>query len=302
MKRVRLVRRVTQTRPALHPYLTGTPAPRVIAHRGLVTAADAARGVLENTHAAFTAAVAAGASYLESDCRVTRDGVIVLAHDADLAGLLGEDRTIASLTHRELAARFSDRGGLLTLDELFEAFPHARFNLDVKEAAAAVPMGRAIGTHSSRVLLASFDERWRAVAFRAAMVASLAGRGGTAGRGGAPAAMRRPATSPGRGALIRQLLAVHTRAPQVAAQLMQRFDAVQVPLRQGPLPVLTPRLIAAARQAGTEVHAWTINDPDEMLRLTQLGVCGIITDRADLALKVLSAGDQAVGDHAIHHE
>ena len=48
--------------------------------------------------------------------------------------------------------------------------------------------------------------------------------------------------------------------------------------------VLTPRLIELAESVGVEVHVWTVNDPAEMARLTGMGVRGIITDRADLAL------------------
>ena len=55
----------------------------------------------------------------------------------------------------------------------------------------------------------------------------------------------------------------------------------------GDMRVLTPRLISAAHRHGVEVHVWTVNDPDEMRRLVALGVDGIVTDRADVALEVL---------------
>jgi glycerophosphoryl diester phosphodiesterase len=39
--------------------------------------------------------------------------------------------------------------------------------------------------------------------------------------------------------------------------------------------------------SGVEVHVWTVNDPARMRELLLLGVDGIVTDRADLALQVV---------------
>ncbi|MFT4231279.1 MAG: glycerophosphodiester phosphodiesterase family protein [Leucobacter sp.] len=254
-----------------HPYLTGAARPRVLAHRGLVP--RDASGVAENTRAAFAAAVAAGAVYLETDCHATKDGEVVLCHDADLVRLLGDSRRVAAVSHREFAELMSGRGGLLTLEEALEEFPEARFNIDVKTLDAAEATGRIVAGHADRVLLTGFSDEYRLRALRAAV-----------GAGG------RPATSPGQRGLAGVLIALATRSRGRIARALSGFDALQIPERHGIVRVLSPRLIDAARDAGVEVHVWTVNDPRRMRELVDRGVSGIITDRADLALGALGPG------------
>jgi glycerophosphoryl diester phosphodiesterase len=58
-------------------------------------------------------------------------------------------------------------------------------------------------------------------------------------------------------------------------------------VRHGRIEVLTPGFIRRAHALGLVVHVWTVNEPAEMRRLLQLGVDGIVTDRADLLRDVL---------------
>jgi glycerophosphoryl diester phosphodiesterase len=46
-------------------------------------------------------------------------------------------------------------------------------------------------------------------------------------------------------------------------------------------------VIRALHDSGIEIHIWTVNDPQEMQRLLALGVDGLVTDRADLALELV---------------
>lgn len=254
-----------------HPYFTKTRHPRVLAHRGLVTAAGEDSGVWENSAAAFAAAHAAGAEYVETDCQVTADGDVVLFHDATLERLVGDPRAVREVRTRELRAVFADHGGLLTVAEALSSFPDVRFNIDVKTSAAVEPLGPILAEHTHRVLVTSFSD-----ANRRATLASVLRAG----------AEIRPATSGGSKtiAALRALSALRLSPVRV----LREVDALQIPERYGALRVLTPALLRAAHRHGAEVHVWTVNDPETMRRLVEVGVDGIVSDRADVALKTLS--------------
>ncbi|WP_433677473.1 glycerophosphodiester phosphodiesterase family protein [Microbacterium gorillae] len=251
-----------------HPYLQFAPHPRVLAHRGLVTPDEASAGVAENTLAAVAAADAAGARYVELDCHLTADGEVVIFHDQKLTRVTGDERRVRDVTLAELTAIMADRGGLITLADLLVAFPELRFNVDVKVPEAAEPAGRIIAPHADRVLLTSFDDAARLRALAACRAA-----------GG------QPATSPGRSVMIQLVLALALRQSGRVQRILTGLDALQIPVRMSGIAVFTPRLLRAAHAAGVEVHIWTINDVAEMRRLVELGVDGIVTDRADLGLR-----------------
>ena len=256
-----------------HPWFDGGPRPRVLAHRGLVTREAAADGIVENSFAAVAEAHAAGARYVESDCHLTHDGVVVLCHDADLRRVTGDPRTVADVTVAQLEHLLAERGGLITLVQALEAFPDLRFNLDVKAEAAAVPVGRIVADHADRVLLTSFSDRRRHAALAAAVAAN---------------AQILPATSAGSATTARVLMSLHLRSGALLNTALAGIDALQVPERHGRLRIVTPRLIAAAHDRDVEVHVWTVNDPDDMRRLLAMGVDGLVTDRTDAALKVVA--------------
>lgn len=254
-----------------HPYFEKARHPRVLAHRGLITAAGEDSGVWENSAAAFAAAHAAGAEYIETDCQVTADGDVVLFHDSTLQRLVGDPRSVSDVRTRELAAIFADHGGLLTVAEALASFPTARFNIDVKTLDAAEPLGPILVDHAQRVLVTSFSDANR----RATIAATL--------RAGAAV---RPATSGGSRTIA--ALRAFSSLRLSPARVLRDVDALQIPERHGVVKVLTPALIRAAHTHGVEVHVWTVNDPDDMRRLIASGVDGVVSDRADLALAALA--------------
>ncbi|MEU1970302.1 glycerophosphodiester phosphodiesterase family protein [Microbacterium sp. NPDC019599] len=255
-----------------HPWFEGASTPRVLAHRGLVTPEAARTGIVENSFAAVAAAHAAGGIYVESDCHLTRDGAVVLFHDSDLRRVTGDPRRVDEVTLRDLELLMAPHGGLLTLADALESFPDVRFNLDVKAAGAAEKVGREVAPHGARVLVTSFSDDRRRAALNAAERA-----GGSI----------RPATSAGTSTVTRLLGAVSVRSRALARRALEGVDALQVPERQRRLRIVTARFVDYAHSAGAEVHVWTINDPADMRRLVALGVDGIVTDRADVALSAL---------------
>ncbi len=63
--------------------------------------------------------------------------------------------------------------------------------------------------------------------------------------------------------------------------------AAQVPEAQSGVPVVDHLFVRTAHARGLHVHVWTVNDPDRMHRLLDLGVDGIMTDHIDTLRKVL---------------
>ncbi len=247
-----------------HPFFS-PPLPRVLAHRGLATEAP------ENTLAAFQAAVDAGVAIVETDVHATRDGVVVVAHDPDLQRVAGRATSIEELTLVELQAIDLGAGQTFpTLAEVLAAFPDIRFNVDVKSAAAASRVGDVVrrADAAERVLLTSFSERRRRRALRDAPDA---------------------ATSASAPLFAVALFAIVLGLSPVARLALRRVHAVQIPPRAAGIDTVSPRVLRGLHRAGVEVHIWTVNEPDEMRRLLDAGVDGIVTDRADLALQVVSA-------------
>lgn len=240
------------------------PGPRVLAHRGL------ALDVPENTIAAFQAAVDAGAVYLETDVHATADGVAVLVHDpeilADGMAYRVRDLTLSQLRQLDLGHGHP----VPTLAGALVTFPHARFNIDVKSEQAAGPAVRAILAEKAvdRVLLTSFDE-----ARRARAIASLPG----------------VASSASSERFARAFLGARVGSLTLVRSALGTIRCVQIPEKHRTMRLVTRRSVRAFHRAGVEVHVWTVNEPDDMIRLLDLGVDGLITDRADVALPLLAA-------------
>ncbi|MGO2751367.1 MAG: glycerophosphodiester phosphodiesterase family protein [Pseudoclavibacter sp.] len=250
-----------------HPYLDGAP-PRVLAHRGLALRAT------ENTIEAFRAAIAVGATHIETDARASRDGRAVLWHDETLDGFDGSDRRVAASPMSVLAGLRSTGptpgAALLPLDEALDAFPTTRFNVDVKSADAVAAVGVAVrrAGAQSRVLITSFSAR------RLRQTARVL-----------PHAARGVASS----GIASAVLAMSVRSGRMLHRALEGASAVQIPQRAAGIDLLSPARLRAFHRHVPEVHVWTINDPNTMRELLERGVDGLVTDRADIAAEVVAS-------------
>jgi glycerophosphoryl diester phosphodiesterase len=221
--------------------------PLVIAHRG----ASGCRP--ENTLPAFALAVEQGADMIETDLHRTRDGAVVVTHDEELAGLGGhggvDDATLAQV--RALDAGGGER--VPTLEEALDAFgPRIAFNLELKrgvrgehpglEGAALVAVERR--GLLARTLFSSFYD---------------------------PVLHR-----------LRDLC----REARIGLLLSRRFpDGALARARSLGAEALHPEaslvdgeLVRAAHGEDLAVYAYTVDDPDAMRRLLDLGVDGLFTN------------------------
>ncbi len=237
--------------------------PRLLAHRGLAVDAP------ENTLLAFVKALAAGATYLETDVHASKDGVAVLSHDPNLVRTAGHKVRVNQLTLAELRKIDLGEGQTFsTLAELLDAFPEARFNIDIKSLDAGRPAAEAIlkARATNRVLITSFNAKRRHSAVR--LLPGVAS-----------------SSSPGE--IVIAVIAAKLRLSAVVRWAFRHVTAVQVPVRSAGVRIATKGVIARFHAAGLEVHIWTINDVAQMKRLLDLGVDGLFTDRIDLALGLL---------------
>jgi len=247
-----------------HPYLAG-PYPRAFAHRGWHAGELAG---MENSRSAFTRAVAEGYRYIETDVHATSDGVVVMHHDATLDRTTDGRGAVAELPWSLVrGAQVGGREPICRLDELLEELPEALLNIDVKADSAVEPVVTTLRRCEAldRVCLASFSES------RLARLRRMAGPG--------------LLTSMGPVSVAALWAAGRTALPPLAGLAKGRI--AQVPQKQGPLTVVTPGVLRVARRAGFEVHVWTVNEPERMTALLDLGVDGIVSDRPDLLRDVL---------------
>ncbi|MFE6624581.1 glycerophosphodiester phosphodiesterase [Streptomyces sp. NPDC057740] len=242
-----------------HPYLDHA-GPIPFAHRG-----GAADG-LENTVLQFRRAVELGYRYIETDVHTTRDGKLVAFHDSTLDRVTDGAGRIADLPWDDVRhARVGGKEPVPLFEELLETFPEVRWNVDLKAEPALHPFLDLIERTNAwdRVCVGSFSEA------RVIRAQGLAGP--------------RLATSYG----TRGVLNLRLRSWGVPAALRRSAVAAQVPEAQSGIQVVDHRFVRAAHARGLQVHVWTINDPDVMHRLLDLGVDGIMTDHIDTLRKVM---------------
>lgn len=249
-------------RPAKYPYLEHDGI-LAFAHRG------GASQWPENTMPAFQGAVDLGYRYLETDVHATRDGVLLAFHDDRLDRVTDRTGVIAEMDFEDVRkARVDGKEPIPLLEELLLAWPDVRLNIDPKRDNAAEPLIRVLKNSGAidRVCVTSFSGP-RTAAVREAIGPKLCTGLGPMGT-------------------------VRLRFSSWCGPLGPLWGGfvegcAQLPIRQHGIRLIDRALVDRAHEAGLQVHVWTIDEPDEMRRLIDLGVDGLMTDQPAVLKAVL---------------
>jgi len=233
----------------------------IVGHRGAAGLAP------ENTLVSFREAVRLGSDWLEFDVRLSADGVPVIIHDSTLKRTTNgrgpvRARTLAELRRLDAGSWFDPRYAgerIPTLDEVLKLGPRVRLNIEIK--ARSAPAAEAAKAVWSRVRQAGLEDRVLISCFDLRVLRALRDLDPEV-RLGFPwqAGLRDP---------IRRATTLRCR--------MMLFD----------VGGLSEKKVRRCREVGLEVWVYTVNEPDEMRRVLDLGIDGLITDRPDLLARMV---------------
>ena len=231
--------------------------PLVYAHRGGAALRP------ENTIEAFDHGLSCGADGLEFDVHLSRDNVVVVHHDDTLDRTTTGRGRLADRTASELAAL-----NVPTLAQVLERYPSIPIIVEVKVDGVAVVR---------RVI----DELRQHAAIDRASLGSFYSRPLIEARQYEPRLRTGASKEETRWALYRSW--VGWPLPTVP------YHEFQVPERSGLTTIVSPGFVRYAHGAKLPVKVWTVNEEDDMRRLLDWGVDALITDRPDLAVRVVRA-------------
>lgn len=262
-----------------YPYYADLP------HRPLVIAHQGGDNVFPGeTMFAYQRAVELGADVLEMDIHITKDGKLILMHDETVDRTTNGSGEIEAMTLDELkrldaAYNWSPDGDLKSfpyrgqglqvaaLEEIFQAFPNYRMTIEIKKtnASMAQPFCDLIRQYDmqDKIVVASFMDA-RLKEFRAVCpeVATSSAKNETT-------------------------VFVLLSKVYLSGFYSPKFQSLQVPEISSGITVMTPAFVRAAHERNLAVEPWTIDDSETILKFTEWGVDGIMTDRPDVMLQTL---------------
>jgi len=219
---------------------------------------------------------------LEMDIHMTQDGVIVLLHDHTVDRTTNGTGDIREMTFSQAQAldagynwtddgeTFPFRGQGITipaLEQIFQTFPGYPMIIEIKqsEPSLAKPFCDLIKEYG-------MEQKLIVPSFRSKAMGDF--------RQICPGVATAASEDEVRDFVIRNFLFLSTTANL-------NYVALQVPESRDGIPIVTRWLLWAAQRRNLQVHIWTINQPEEMLRFIDMGVDGIMTDRTDLLMDLL---------------
>jgi glycerophosphoryl diester phosphodiesterase len=263
-----------------HPFFASDDV-LVIAHQG----GDGLRP--SNTMAAFQNAVDMGVDVLEMDIHSTKDGVLVVIHDDTIDRTTDGSGRVQDYTFEELQAfdagydwptleeesgrtdrPFRGQGITIpSLEEIFTAFPDYLMNIEIKQKEPSIvpafcDLMRQYNM-TEKVLVGSFHSEPMAELKELCPEVAVSAQEND----------------------IRTFYVLNTIG--LGAIYRPSTNAFQVPEYAGDMHVVTPGFVNGAHAHNLDVHVWTVNEMEQMQRMIDAGVDGIISDYPDRVLEVL---------------
>ena len=221
----------------------------IVGHRG------AAGLEPENTILSFYRALDYDADELELDVRMSKDGEIVIVHDDTVDRTTNGHGRVSEICLADLRRMDAGKGeGMPTLYEFLWSTRSqaAFFNIEIKEQGCEDKVVNLVRQFAD-------EKRTHIISFNASILRKVRKMGLKVGLG-------------------------------FDGRMAQRFE-VACRLKATRIwphkRLVTQWLVKQAHGAGMEIVAWTVNEPDEMRHLADLGVDGICTDYPDRAVKIL---------------
>jgi glycerophosphoryl diester phosphodiesterase len=256
----------------------------IIAHRGF-------SGLYpENTMLSFERAAALPIDAIELDIHSSRDGKLVVIHDATLdrtTNLSGRvfDYSWEELKKADAGYHFDPEGNntfpfrgkgaqIPLLEEVLMRFPDKKFIIEIKQQMPAIEdiLLRILQKYNleDKVIVASeyYEPLGRVRGMNQAIATNLSS------------------------VEAREFYKLFRM--KVPGFYKSAGDALQIPDRYRGERVVTPAFVEAAHRKGLIMHIWTVNDPDEMKVLIKDGVDGIITDFPDRLLDIVKSSEGRV--------
>lgn len=252
--------------------------PLAFAHRG------ASKKFPENTMPAFRKAAELGVDYIETDVHLTKDKRFVIIHDDTIDRTTNGsgrvvDYNMDELSRLDAGYNFTEdngetypyRGkgiGLFSLEEMLEAFPEQKFNIDLKDKSVQqvsyfINIINKFNAHN-RIIVASwyYSILNKVRKFNPEIATSFSAY---------------------------EIMWIYFlfRSGLLFLNINFKGTALQIPQKRGQLNIVTKSFVKELHEKGVDVHVWTVNDEADMRRLIESGVDGIMSDDPELLLKVI---------------
>lgn len=234
---------------------------------------------------AFQQSAQAGADVLDADVHLTKDGILVLMHDATVEGTTNgtgaiEDLTLQQIRQLDAGYRFTTDNGrtfpyrgkgisVPTLEELFQTHSEKRLGLELKpEDPFTIP---------TRVceMIRKYKRQ------EAVLISSFSQENMDSFRTQCPEVATSATTDE-----VKLFIRLNTL--RMTRLLSPVYSCFQVPEKTRTQYVLTERFLIAARERNLPIIPWTINEEEDLRRILDLGVEGINTDYPTRLLTMLN--------------